>query len=102
MKRQKMINLFYVDDIVYFNLWYFFRHTIQNTMMSETKSKVEVGSSTSSRVTSAPTYTTAPRSSSGISLCLPYFSTGPGIIKLIEVVSKIFTFIFSCQVALIE
>lgn len=39
--------------------------------------------STSASVTTAPTYT-KPSSSSGISLCLSYFRTGPGIVKLVQ------------------
>ncbi|XP_042211465.1 CKLF-like MARVEL transmembrane domain-containing protein 4 isoform X2 [Homarus americanus] len=49
-------------------------------MMAETHTKSDV--STTSTTTS-PTYA-APQKSSGISLCLQYFKTGPGIVKLVE------------------
>ncbi|XP_063605460.1 uncharacterized protein LOC134780590 isoform X1 [Penaeus indicus] len=54
-------------------------------MMAETHPKSEV----SSTVTTSPTYA-APQKSSGISLCLEYFKTAPGIIKIIELVIGIF------------
>ncbi|CAL4149341.1 unnamed protein product [Meganyctiphanes norvegica] len=52
-------------------------------MMAETRSKSEM--STSSSVTS-PTYGSSPKAgaSSGITLCLDYFKTAPGIVKLVE------------------
>ena len=57
-------------------------------MMSETSSKA----APSTTSTAPPTYTsTATKPSSGISLCLDYFRTAPGIIKLIEIVSIIFS-----------
>ncbi|XP_069974975.1 CKLF-like MARVEL transmembrane domain-containing protein 4 isoform X2 [Penaeus vannamei] len=54
-------------------------------MMAETHPKSEV----SSTVTTSPTYA-APQKASGISLCLEYFKTAPGIIKIIELVIGIF------------
>lgn len=53
-------------------------------MMAETQTKSEV-SATTTTITS-PTYA-SPQKSSGISLCLEYFKTGPGIVKLVELVS---------------
>ncbi|KAK8737158.1 hypothetical protein OTU49_004819 [Cherax quadricarinatus] len=55
-------------------------------MMAETHSKSEVSTTTSTAT--SPTYA-APKSSSGISLCLQYFKTGPGIVKLVELVMGI-------------
>ncbi|XP_071520004.1 CKLF-like MARVEL transmembrane domain-containing protein 4 isoform X2 [Panulirus ornatus] len=49
-------------------------------MMAETHTKSEVSTTTT---TTSPTYA-APQKSSGISLCLQYFKTGPGIVKLVE------------------
>jgi len=52
-------------------------------MMAES-SKVD-----STSASTVPTYTSKPASGSGISLCLSYFRTGPGIVKLIQLVSKL-------------
>lgn len=52
-------------------------------MMAETHSKTQT--STTTITTTTPTY--APPPKSGISLCLEYFKTGPGIVKLVELVS---------------
>ncbi|KAK4302637.1 hypothetical protein Pmani_025285 [Petrolisthes manimaculis] len=49
-------------------------------MMAETHTKSEVSTTTT---TTSPTYA-SPQKSSGISLCLEYFKTGPGIVKLVE------------------
>ncbi|MPC35137.1 hypothetical protein E2C01_028554 [Portunus trituberculatus] len=56
-------------------------------MMAETHSKTQT-STTTITTTATPTY--APPQKSGISLCLQYFKTGPGIVKLVELVSKYF------------
>ncbi|XP_063872158.1 MARVEL domain-containing protein 1-like isoform X3 [Scylla paramamosain] len=50
-------------------------------MMAETHSKTQT-STTTITTTATPTY--APPQKSGISLCLQYFKTGPGIVKLVE------------------
>ncbi|XP_050728986.1 CKLF-like MARVEL transmembrane domain-containing protein 4 [Eriocheir sinensis] len=50
-------------------------------MMAETQSKTQT-STTTITTTTTPTY--APPPKSGISLCLEYFKTGPGIVKLVE------------------
>lgn len=55
-------------------------------MMAETHSKTQT-STTTITTTTTPTYA-PPQKSSGISLCLQYFKTGPGIVKLVELVSK--------------
>lgn len=50
-------------------------------MMAETKVDAQ-----SPSVTTVPSYS-APKTGTGIALCLSYFRTGPGIVKLVQLVS---------------
>ena len=53
--------------------------------MAETK----VDSTSPSVATGTTSYPATKSSGTGITLCVSYFKTGPGIIKLVELVSKL-------------